>query len=226
MPNFSPVGRSTFCCKFNSYGQERQRIAPEQPRLEEERKRKAAEEKALQEEQERQRKGAEEKAKLQEDERQRVIAGATRIVEERRQAAAAAPGHVEKDKRDAAERIRPKQEETIVAFDKAVQDGLVEQVPANRSVDPTSDEGDAVWEAERQRRRKELTKAIVAEWSAYGNVADEREESEAITKLKSALNAWLSQRPSGFESREAIRREQQEAAVRKAAETWRLRTGG
>src|SRR5215472_7816475 len=130
----------------------------------------------------------------------------------------------EERERKAAERIRHKQEGTITAFDKTVQDGHVEQAPANCSIDPTSDEGDAAWEAERQRRQKELTKAIVAEWSAYGNVADEREESEAITKLKSALNAWLSQRPSGFESREAIRREQQEAAVRKAAETWRLRT--
>ncbi len=188
--------------------QERQRLTAELAKQEEE-ERKAAAEKARHEEEERQQKAAEEKARLDALQRQRVIAEAARIVEERHQSgpshsgvqAAAASAHLtRKDPRRT-----PQQDDE--ALSKA----------------PTDDEIDALWAAERQKRQKELTKAIVEEWSAHGEVSGEREESEAVSKLRSALNDWLAERPPGFESREAKRQERQEAETKKALENWRLR---
>lgn len=86
----------------------------------------------------------------------------------------------------------------------------------------TDDETDALWDAERQKREKELTKAILKEWSAHDKVAGEQNETEAVGKLRSALNDWLSQRPSGFESREAKRQQRQKAETKRAIENWQL----
>ncbi len=188
---------------------ERQRLAAERARQEEE-ERNAAAEKARYEDEERQRKAAEERFRQEEPQRQRVFAEAARIVEERRQTAASHHSGAETAAASAhLTREHPQHRP--------------EKGDAAHSMALTDDETDALWDAERQKRQKELTKAIVEEWSAHDKVAGERGESEAVSKLRSVLNDWLSKRPSGFESREVKRQERQKAETKKAVENWRLR---
>ncbi len=185
---------------------ERQRLASERARQEEE-ERNAAAEKARHEDEERQRTAAEERFRQEEPQRQRVFAEAARIVEERRQTAATHHSGAE----TAAASAHPTREHPQHRPEKG---------DAAHSTALTDDETDALWDAERQKRQKELTKAIVEEWSAHNKVAGEREESEAVSKLRSVLNDWLSKRPSGFESREVKRQERQKAETKKAVENW------
>ena len=100
----------------------------------------------------------------------------------------------------------------------------VEQVRLPSSPVATEDQLDEEWETERQRRQRELSKALVEQWSTHRTVGGDVEETEPIKKLRSALTDWSSQRPPGFESRQVRRQEKQQAETRKAIEMWQLRT--
>jgi hypothetical protein len=87
------------------------------------------------------------------------------------------------------------------------------------------DQRDEAWEAERQKRQNELSKAVFEGWLRHGAVHANTEDTEGIKSLRSALNDWLSKRPSGFEGRQLERQERQQAETRRAIDSWLQRTG-
>ena len=177
------------------------------------------------EELEEERKQIAERARLEEEQRRVATEKARLEQQERERQAAVEKARLEKEERErkATERARLEDDERRkqVAAEKA----RLEQVEHTWKA-ASDDQLDEAWEAERQRRQRELSKALVEEWSTHGTVHGNIEETQLIKKLRSALDEWLSKRPPGFESRQIKRREQQQAETRRAIDLWRQRTGG
>jgi hypothetical protein len=126
-------------------------------------------------------------------------------------------GLAQQEERDKA-RLEQEETEHKAAAEKS-------KVSVQSSSVVTEDEVDEAWESERQKRENELTKAIVEEWSRRGTVHGNVEETQLIKNLRMALSEWLSRRPPGFESRQAQRKELQQAETKRAVDSWLRRKG-